>query len=214
MNNPKFQSRPAMLRGWLTASSAALLLGLSMGAAHANEIATTICAACHGADGDTPIAPNYPRIAGLQKEYIVKQLNDFLSGKRKSDVMLPMAQQIPPDQIETVAEYFSQQKRSHGKAESRVVASAGKVMYNAGNEESGVPACVGCHQPKGAGFLSSTGIYPRLSGQQAEYVKEQLKAFATGERSNDQSRFMRTTAKRMTDEEIDEVAQYLMGVDD
>ncbi|MDR2240387.1 MAG: cytochrome c4 [Zoogloeaceae bacterium] len=196
----------------LATAGAALLLCLGMGGfAQANETATTICAACHGADGSTPLAPNYPNLAGLQKEYIVKQLNDFISGKRKSEVMTPMAEQLKPEDIEPVAAYFSQQKPAHGTPDNRMAASAGKVLYNQGNDETGVPACVGCHQEKGAGYLGPVGVYPRVSGQSVEYVKQQLKDFASGARANDQSRFMRTTAKRMSEEEIEEVAQYLVG---
>jgi len=196
-------------------AGAALLFGFGMGdfaRADAQTTATTICAACHGADGNSPIAPNYPKLAGLQKEYIVKQLNDFISGKRKNDTMTPMAQQIAPEEIQGIAEYFSKQKSTRGEVTSRMTASAGKVLYNAGNDESGVPACIGCHQARGGGYLGPTGIYPKISNQPADYIKDQLKAFAAGQRSNDVSRFMRTTAKRMTEEEMDEVAQYLSTV--
>jgi cytochrome c553 len=197
----------------------ALLLGLSLGLgvsgfalADAETTATTVCVACHGANGNAPIMPNYPRLAGLQAEYLVKQLNDFISGKRKNDIMAPMAQQIAPEEIRGIAEYFSKQKSSPGATTNRVAASTGKVLYNEGNEESGVPACIGCHQAKGAGYVGSGGTYPKIGSQQADYIKEQLQNFASGGRANDPSRYMRTTAKRMTAEEIEEVAQYLSDV--
>jgi cytochrome c553 len=199
----------------LAAFGVALLLGLGLGGnASANETATTICAACHGATGDAPIAENYPNLAGLQKEYIVKQVNDFISGKRKNDIMAPIVAELKPEDIGPIADYFSKQKPTSSKPGNRMNASAGKVLYNQGNDESGVPACVGCHQEKGGGYLGPVAIYPRLAGQQVEYIKQQLKDFASGARANDPSRFMRTTAKRMTEEEIEEVAQYLVGVGD
>jgi cytochrome c553 len=83
------------------------------------------------------------------------------------------------------------------------------MIFFDGNEETGVPACVGCHQPRGAGFQ----IYPRIGGQHSTYVAQQLKNFASGERSNDVSRFMRVVAKRMSEEEIQSVAEYLVGLD-
>jgi cytochrome c553 len=201
-----------------------LLLGCGIGglsfaqdAQDAQTMAAALCAACHGADGNSAV-PMFPKLAGLQESYIVKQLNDFMSGKRKSDMMGPIVSQIKPADVQPLAQYFSKQKRERGTPDSRMAASAGKVVYITGNDETGVPACIGCHQPKGAGSETSTGLnaytYPKIGGQHIEYIKQQLKNFATGERSNDPSRFMRTTAKRMSEEEIDEVAQYLAGVGD
>ncbi|MCL2344405.1 MAG: cytochrome c4 [Desulfobulbus sp.] len=212
MKSLAYQPQSGVVRA-LAAAGVSLLLGLGLaGAAQANETAKTVCAGCHGPQGDAPIAPTFPNLAGLQKEYIVKQLNDFISGKRKNDMMAPIVADLKPEDIGPIAEYFSQQKPTSGKAENRMAASAGKVLYNQGNDESGVPACVGCHQEKGGGYIGPTAIYPRIAGQQVEYVKQQLKDFASGARANDPSRFMRTTAKRMTEEEIEEVAQYLVGV--
>ncbi|MCL2658050.1 MAG: cytochrome c4 [Betaproteobacteria bacterium] len=205
----------------MTARLAALLLGFGMaGLAHAQDAQTTaatVCAACHGADGNS-LAPMFPTLAGLQENYIVKQLNDFMSGKRKNDMMSPIAAQLKPEDVQPLAAYFSKQKRARGTSTNRMAASAGKVLYNQGNDETGVPACIGCHQPKGAGSEGASGLqnytYPKLANQQIDYIKSQLKNFATGERSNDPNRFMRVTAKRMTDEEMEEVAQYLAGVGD
>lgn len=196
-------------KGGATVALGGLLLAAAMPAlaGDVKTIVTTVCMACHGEDGNSAI-PTFPKIAGLQEAYIAKQLQDFMSGKRKSDIMGPIVSQIQPEDVQPLAAYFSKQKQERGAPTDRLAASAGKVLYNDGNEETGVPACVGCHQPKGIGF----GIYPKIGGQQIDYVKQQLKNFATGERANDPSRFMRVTAKRMSDEEIEEVAQYLVGV--
>jgi cytochrome c553 len=175
----------------------------------AKTIVATVCVACHTEDGNS-VVPVFPKIAGLQEAYIAKQLQDFMSGKRKSDIMGPIVSQLKPEDVLPLATYFSQQKLKVGEADDKALAGAGKVLFNDGNEETGVPACVGCHQPKGAGF----GIYPRIGGQHVDYVKTQLKNFASGERSNDMSRFMRTTAKRLSEEEINAVAQYLVGLGD
>jgi cytochrome c553 len=184
----------------------ALMIGPAV-AEDAKTIATTICVACHTEDGNSVI-PLFPKIAGLQETYIVKQLKDFMSGRRKSDVMGPIVSQLKPEDVAPLAAYFSKQKLKPSAPENKDVLGIGKMIFHDGNEETGVPACVGCHQPQGAGY----DIYPRIGGQHVEYVKQQLKNFASGERSNDPSRYMRVTAKRLSDEEINAVAQYLVGL--
>jgi cytochrome c553 len=173
----------------------------------AKTIAATVCVACHGEDGNSAI-PMFPKIAGLQEAYITKQLKDFMSGRRKSDVMGSVVAQLKPEDVAPLAAHFSQMRPKPGQVDDKTPRGLGKMIFYDGNEETGVPACVGCHQAQGAGY----DIYPRIGGQQVEYVKQQLKNFATGDRSNDPSRYMRVTAKRLSNEEIDAVAQYLVGL--
>jgi cytochrome c553 len=170
----------------------------------AKTIAATVCVACHGEDGNS-LVPMFPKIAGLQESYIVKQLRDFQSGRRKSDVMAPVVAALKAEDFLALGTYFSSQKMKPGEAADKKLADFGKLVFFDGNEDTGLPACVGCHQAQGAGHL----IYPRIGGQHVTYVTQQLKNFAAGERSNDASRFMRVVAKRMTDEEVDAVAAYL-----
>lgn len=186
-----------------------MMLGGSATAQDVKAIVTTVCIACHTEDGNSAV-PMFPKIAGLQEAYIAKQLQDFMSGKRKSDIMGPIVAQLKPEDVQPLAAYFSKQKMKAGESDDKALAGIGKVIFHDGNEETGVPACLGCHQPQGSGF----GIYPRIGGQHIDYVKQQLKSFASGERSNDMSRFMRTTAKRLSEEEINAVAQYLVGLGD
>jgi cytochrome c553 len=186
---------------------AVLLLVGPAAAEDAKTIAATVCVACHTEDGNSVI-PMFPKIAGLQETYIIKQLKDFMSGRRKSDVMGPIVSQLKPEDVAPLAVYFSRQKVKPTAPENKDVLGIGKMIFYDGNEETGVPACVGCHQAQGAGF----DIYPRIGGQHVDYVKQQLKNFATGERSNDPSRYMRVTAKRLSEEEINAVAQYLVGL--
>jgi cytochrome c553 len=174
----------------------------------AKTIAATVCVACHGEDGNSVI-PTFPKIAGLQEEYIVKELHDFSSGRRKSDIMGPVAVQLKPEDVTALAAYFSTQVRKPSEPEDKAAVGLGKLIFHDGNEETGVPACVGCHQLQGAGLF----IYPRIGGQHAQYLVQQLKNFAAEERANDASRLMRVTAHRLSDEEIHAVAQYLSGLD-
>jgi cytochrome c553 len=192
---------------------AALSLGLAAAAAlpcAAQDVQTlvaTVCVACHAEDGNSVI-PLFPKIAGLQESYLIKQLRDFKSGRRRSDVMAPVIAAIKVEDIAALAAYYSRQALRPGEAGDKTLADLGKLIFFDGNEDSGVPACVGCHQPRGTGHQ----IYPRIGGQQAPYVKQQLKNFASGERANDANRFMRTVAKRLSDEEIDAVSAYLAGL--
>lgn len=186
---------------------AGMLLAVSAPAQDVKTIVTTVCVACHTEDGNS-VVPMFPKIAGLQEAYIAKQLQDFMSGKRKSDIMGPIVAQLKPEDVQPLAAYFSKQKMKAGEPDDKTLVGMGKVIFHDGNEETGLPACLGCHQPQGAGF----GIYPRIGGQHIDYVKQQLKSFASGERANDTNRFMRTTAKRLSEEEINAVAQYLVGL--
>ena len=190
---------------------AVLVLGFGLTnaavAEDAKTIAITICAGCHGDDGNS-LVPMFPKIAGLQETYIVKQLRDFKEGRRKSDIMAPIVAALKPQDFLALGTHFSGQTMKAGEVDDKKLADVGKLIFFDGNEESGVPACVGCHQAQGAGHL----IYPRIGGQHATYVTQQLKNFASAERSNDVSRFMRVVAKRMTEDEINAVAAYLAGL--
>jgi cytochrome c553 len=202
--NP-YKSKQALVARGL---SALLVLALAWAAPaqaeDAKTIATTVCSACHGEDGNS-LVPMFPKIAGLQEEYIVKQLRDFQSGRRKSDVMAPVVAALKPEDFLPLASYFSGQKMKAGESDNKKLSDLGKLVFFDGNEDTGLPACVGCHQVQGTGHT----IYPRVGGQHVTYVTQQLKNFAAGDRSNDVSRFMRVVAKRMTDEEVDAVAAYI-----
>lgn len=204
----KFSGGTFLPGAWVRTVSVAWVLGSVLAgpvqAQDAKTIATTVCTACHGEDGNSTV-PMFPKIAGLQETYIVKQLRDFKEGRRKSDIMAPVVATLKTEDFFALGSHFSNQKMKVSEAGDKKLANLGKLIFFDGNEESGLPACVGCHQPQGVGHL----IYPRIGGQHATYVTQQLKNFASAERSNDVSRFMRVVAKRMTDEEINAVAAYL-----
>jgi cytochrome c553 len=194
---------------------AALLLSLACTvsaaswAQDAQKLAATVCVACHGPDGNSGI-PMFPKIAGQQADYLIKQLRDFQTGRRKSDVMAPVVATLKLEDIIGLAEYYSRQKVKPTATGAKQSVAFGKLVYLDGDEEAGVPACIGCHKPGGVGHL----VYPRIGGQHVQYVTQQLKNFATGDRNNDVSRFMRVVSKRMTEEEIQSVAEYLAGLDE
>jgi cytochrome c553 len=173
----------------------------------AKTIAATVCSACHGADGNSVI-PMFPKIAGLDETYIIKQLKEFKGGQRKSDVMAPVVANLKVEDLAPLAALYSGQKSKLREVQDAKLAELGKNVYLEGNEDTGVPACVGCHQPEAVGH----GVYPRLAGQHPDYLIQQMKNFSTGDRSNDASRLMRVVAKRMTEQEMKAVAEYISGL--
>jgi cytochrome c553 len=173
------------------------------------KIATQVCAACHGVDGNSPAAAN-PRLAGQHAEYLAKQLGDFKANKdRKNAIMLGFVTPLSAADMRDLAAHYSAQKPRLGATQDKELVAVGQKLYRAGNPATGVPACAACHGPNGSGIPSQ---YPRLAGQFAEYTAAQIRAFRSGERANDGNQIMRTIAARMTDQEVAAVAQYAAGL--
>ena len=182
-------------------------------AAKAQAIVTQVCAACHGADGNSQIAAN-PKLAGQIPEYLHKQLTTFKAAggkkaERANPVMAGMAANLSPEDMRNLAAYFSGQTAKPGAAKSKDLVALGQKIYRGGIAGKGVAACASCHGPNGAGMPSQ---YPRVSGQHAEYVEVQLKAFRAGERANDPNSSMRLVAAKLSDREIQAVADYVAGL--
>jgi len=176
--------------------------------AKAQSIANQICAACHGADGNSPLPMN-PSLAGQHPEYLFKQLNEFKSGNRNNAVMMGMVAGLSAEDMRNLSAYYAAQKLREAAAKDKDLVAHGRKLFRGGNLATGVAACAGCHSPNGAGIPSQ---YPRLAGQHPEYVVTQLKAFRAGERANDTNNMMRAVAARLTDKEIAAVAEYLSGL--
>jgi len=176
--------------------------------AKAQSIANQICAACHGADGNSPLPMN-PNLAGQHPGYLFKQLNEFKSGSRNNAVMMGMVAGLSAEDMRNLAAYYSAQKPGESAAKDKDLVAQGRKLFRGGNLATGVAACASCHSPNGAGIPSQ---YPRLAGQHPEYVATQLKAFRAGERANDANNMMRAVAARLTDKEIASVAEYLSGL--
>ncbi len=177
-------------------------------AAAGEKIVTGVCAACHGADGNSVITTN-PKLAQQHPEYIAKQLANFKSGERKNAIMSGMAAGLSPEDMANVAAYFGSQKAKVGSAKTNAAGSLGEKIYRGGIASLGVPACASCHGATGAGIPVQ---FPRLSGQHADYVVTQLKAFYSGERANDNAKVMRMIAAKMSDADMAAVADYIQGL--
>ncbi len=179
----------------------------------AKQTATTVCVACHGADGNSSIAQN-PKLASQHPEYLYKQMHDFKSwndkpAERNNAVMGGMVMMLEDADMRALAVYFASQKLALGESKDRQTVEAGQKIWRAGIAAKGVPACAGCHGPAGAGLPAQ---FPRLNGQHTEYTEVQLKAFRDGGRVNDPSAMMREIALKMTDAEIKAVADYVQGL--
>lgn len=201
---------------------ALLLSSLMLAAsAHANEpaaapvkpdlakggaIAAQVCAACHTADGSRG-SPANPILAGQHPEYLVKQLSEFKSGKRKNAVMQGMAAPLSEEDIRNVAAFYASKTAKPGFAKNKDTVALGEKIYRGGIADRSIPACAGCHSPNGAGMPAQ---YPRLGGQHADYVEAQMVAFRGGTRGN--SAQMTAIAAKMNDKEIKAVSDYIAGL--
>ncbi len=165
-----------------------------------------VCAACHGADGNSTIAAN-PKLAQQHPEYLVKQLQEFKSGKRANPVMQGMAAMLSDDDMRNVAAWLASKPAKPGFAKDKDLVALGERIYRGGIADRSIAACAGCHSPNGAGIPAQ---YPRLSGQNAEYTVQQLTSFRDGKRGN--SLPMAQVAAKMNDREIKAVADYIAGL--
>ncbi len=177
-------------------------------AARAQPVASTVCAACHGADGNSIGAPN-PKLAGQHPEYLFKQMRNFKSGERQNPIMNGMIAAFNEDQMRDLAAYFGSQTLKGDQAKNKDTIAAGQKIFRAGIAAKGLPACAGCHGPSGAGIPAQ---FPRIGGQLPDYLETQLKSFRDGTRANDPNKMMRTIALKMTDAEIKAVADYVAGL--
>ncbi len=193
--------------GWRCLAAGLLLAGSTAWAADPKEIAATVCLACHG-EGGNSVVPNFPKLAGQHASYLEKQLNEFLSGKRKNEAMAPFLSSFSKSDTAGLAAYYAAQTQTPGAVADPKLAEAGKKIYEDGNTESGVPACMGCHQPKGEG----NDRYPRLAGQYQVYTLQQMTDFKSGVRNNDKGKVMRAVAERMTEQEMQAVSEYIAGL--
>lgn len=166
----------------------------------------TACLACHGAAGNSTIAQN-PKVAGQHEAYLVKQLHDFKTPQRANPVMSSIAKAMTDDDIKNVAAYLDLQVQKPGAAKNKETVELGKQIYRGGIAEKNVPACAACHSPSGAGMPAQ---FARIGGQHQEYTAAQLTAFRSGARKN--SAQMTTIAKRLSDEEIQAVSDYVAGL--
>lgn len=215
--------------------STILCLGLAVlvqsayagGDAAKGEKLVAICAACHGADGNSPL-PTFPKLAGLGENYIYKQLRDIANTDPKKPIrviveMTGMLNNFSDQDLKDIAAWYAAQNMQLSGAkkiklklgsglelEDGEALAYGEKLYRAGNAETAVAACTGCHSPRGQG--NEPAGYPRLGGQYPDYIEKQLVAFQLGNRVNDEAEVMRNIAGKMSAAEIKAVANYIAGL--
>ncbi|MDO9032637.1 MULTISPECIES: c-type cytochrome [Hydrogenophaga] len=165
-----------------------------------------VCVACHAADGNSVI-PENPMLAQQHPEYLVKQLQEFKSGKRANPIMQGMVAALSDDDMRNIAWWLADQKAREGFATDKDLVRLGERIYRGGIADRQIAACAGCHSPTGAGIPSQ---YPRLKGQHAGYTATQLKAFRDGTRANHIQ--MTGVAAKLNDREIQAVSDYIAGL--
>jgi cytochrome c553 len=194
---------------------AALLATLSMSAqaqaakpdlSKGSNLYGQVCVACHAADGNSTIPAN-PKLAQQHPEYIIKQLQEFKSGKRANAVMSGFAGSLSDDDMRNIGFWLASQTAKTGFAKDKELVALGERIYRGGIADRQIAACAGCHSPNGAGIPAQ---YPRLAGQHTDYTITQLNAFRAGTRKN--SAQMAQVAAHMTDKEIAAVADYIAGL--
>ena len=169
------------------------------------QIATTVCAACHGADGISA-APANPHLAGQHAEYIAAQLAAFKSGARPSPIMAGMAAGLSPEDMLSLGAYYQSQKPAAAMARDKALVARGQSIWRNGVKSTGVPACAGCHGAAGKGIPAQ---YPRLAGQHPDLTMGWLKAYATGARPH---QVMSAVAVKLSENDMKAVSEYAAGL--
>ena len=190
-----------MVAGWASFSAGA-------GDAEAGKTKSAVCAACHGADGNSG-NPAWPSLAGQHAKYIYKQLMDFRAENRVNAQMTGMVANLTETDMKDLAAYYASQSPDPVPFDGEKIVQ-GENIYRGGITETRVAACMGCHSPSGRG--NGPAGWPSLAGQHPEYIVAQLQAFKSGARANDTGKMMRNVAARMSDLEMESVAAYLAGI--
>lgn len=165
-----------------------------------------VCIGCHGAEGNAPTS-QFPKLAQQSAEYIVKQLQEFKSGKRANAIMMGMAAPLSDNDMKNIAAWLSSKKSAANNAKNKDTLLVGERIYRGGIADRQIPACAGCHSPNGAGIPAQ---FPRLGGQHADYTVAQLTAFRDGVRNN--AAQMTGVSAKLNDREIKAVSDYIAGL--
>jgi cytochrome c553 len=178
------------------------------GNSDAGKQKSRLCQSCHGEDGNSnnPLCPN---LAGQTPIYIEKQILDFQTGKRVDSIMTGISQGIISEQdAKDIAAYFGSRKLMAGYKGNKM----GQIIYREGKPEKSLIACTSCHGENGKGKLDDNHAYPVIGGQTDDYIAKQLRDLRSGARHNDPDNIMGNIARKLSDEEIEALADYVSGL--
>lgn len=173
-------------------------------AEHGKTLAEQHCAGCHGLDGNNPPAPTFPKLGGQQLGYLLHEVQEYKDDQRPSDFMKPAIQALSSNDLLDILTWFSSQPGTPTTTTRPELLELGKKIYLEGNSQSGIPSCDGCHEENGQG----TERFPRIAGQNPEYLLEEFKHYTNGQRKYGK-KIMRTIAERLTEQEAQAVAEYI-----
>lgn len=203
------------MQKWLTSVSVAVAIGSSIvqaapiGNQKSGQNKAMLCVGCHGPIGNSPNSA-WPNLAGQHSNYLQKQIMDFKSNLRQDPMMsAQVAGIVTPQDVADLSVYFASQKMAPGKTKPEAVIVGGQI-FRGGNSATGVAACTGCHGPAGMGMPLAN--FPRIAGQNVDYMIKALKDFRAGTRINGPNGMMRGVTAHMTDAEIEAVAEYAHGL--
>lgn len=200
--------KASQIGAMILALSGLVSLTTNAGDIEAGKAKSAICAACHGADGNSTNSV-WPSLAGQHAGYIYKQLKDFKEGRRNNASMTGMVALLNDEDMKNLAAFYESQQPK-AVAFDGVMIGAGESIYRGGITETSVAACMGCHAPNGKG--NGPAGWPSLRGQHPEYLVTQLQNFKLGLRANDTGKMMRNVVVRMSDMEMKAVAAYIAGI--
>ena len=203
--SPQHRTIAGLVLGLATIAASFAAPALKGNPERAIPLVTERCAGCHGQDGNSPI-PNFPRLAGMNAQYLLKELQNFKSEQRSGDIMKAMAAALSDTEMTDLALYFSKQKPVSATVTRPELLALGKKIFEDGNDAAGVPSCSGCHEEDGSG----SARFPRVAGQNPEYVLEELGRYLSI--PNHRSKVMRTVAQRLSKQEAQAVAEYMASL--
>jgi cytochrome c553 len=168
-----------------------------------------LCFGCHGEDGNS-IDPQFPKLAGQYGIYIAKQVRNYQASTRTHQIMSAMAASIGDVDLADIAAYFASQPMMKGTSPSSN--KIGKKLFENDDLSRMMVRCNNCHGSTGKGQNPGNPVFPVIGGQHKEYLLEQLLSFRKGGRNNSPGGVMNTTVHRLSDIELDALAEYISGL--
>ncbi|MGM0905003.1 MAG: c-type cytochrome [Pseudomonadota bacterium] len=207
----------------ITCGVAALLLGTTFGASAKGDPESgqqlsmkgdgsgAPCMACHGPNGEGNAAGAFPYIAGMNEQYLYRQLKAYQTGERNNAVMSMNIDNFDDQQLQDIAAYYASLDKPTSTASdaNAKLLKQGERLVNIGNWDEYIPPCSSCHGPNNQGVNEN---FPGIAGQHASYIKQQINSWKNGDRKTDKVQLMEAVAKRLNNEQIEAVSAYLASI--
>jgi cytochrome c553 len=189
-------------------SAEAIKLRSAPGDPVAGKEKSQLCQGCHGEVG-VSLEGMAPKLAGQYGKYIAKQVRNFQSGTRVHQIMSAVAATVSDDDLADIAAYFAVQEKMKG---SGVTNKVGENLFLHGDMTRMMVACVNCHGVNGKGKTPTNHVFPVIGGQHKDYLRGQLINFRAGDRGNSPGGVMNIITQKLTDAELDALADYVSGL--